>query len=555
MSQVNLMKRVKLRGAGRKRARGRKASPKVAAILLDKRNPYSTFLEYSPEELYAGMADYVQTLNPQVDIEKIRVMNLLMTKVPWSLVRPFFIRLNNSPGHNLVEMFDQYFEEIKDRVAQSTDYIKSRRATPLGPPPVHRPKPPPAARELIRLGEQQERKPVKQTYFGAEIPDKCVSEYQRAPWMLNKFSKRPIRGIVMRKSDWTTDQEPQPGWFKVKASWYPHICKNGREFVENNLGYLTDEGKIIVETKAMYKASRGKEADIDIGEEPATERSFKAAEAMLRGNDVPDEYVSSILEALPDYNNNEMAKSLADFLVYMSPLTKEPQIFIKRVKNGLYIPAKLLRLTKREKLPEIYKNPLANQDQMDNIIKSKKKRLVGDFIYRVGAELGPGIRVRGLPVKPEVFPHPEANSAKCPPAINNIYYREGGTMYCFDLEAVRNEVKNPISGKKFSRDFIREMKGMRTPAVAREAVAATSAKEEIPELREPIGNKRVAHAELAPGLFEKLKEEILLLDPIYCSQCNIEVMVPQFKSVKGSELVQFCTSACFEKFEFGAKRR
>lgn len=555
MSQVNLMQRIKVRGSGvRKRARGRKISPVAAAIILDKRNPYSTFLQYAPEELYAGMADYVLTLDSQADIEKIRVMNMLMTKFPWPLVRPFFIRVNDDPAHNLVRMFNQYINEteVKDQLAESTAYIKSRQATPLGPPPVYRQKPPP---EIVPvLPEGGLRREVRQPYFGAEIPDKCVSEYKRAPWMLNKFSKRPIRGIVMRKSEWTTDQEVEPGWFKVKTTWYPHVCKNGREFVRDQLGYLTDEGKIIVEKKPMFKASIKAAETVDIAKEPATERSFEVAEAMLRGNgNISDEYVKSILAALPDFNNKEMAASVVDFLVYMETLTKEPQIFIKRIKNNMYIPAGLLELSKYEKLPEIYKNPAANQTQMDSIIHSKKRRLIDNFMTTIGQDLTPGgTRVHAKPTRPEVFPHPQANPAKCPAVDNVIYYHEGDTMYCFDLTKVRNKAKNPISGKKFSRDFVREMKRLRIPEVAKQVKVKEA---EIPALQEPIGVKRVVQAELAPGLFEKLKDEILLLDPIYCSQCNIEIFAPQFKSVKGADLVQFCNLACFEKFEFTPKRK
>jgi hypothetical protein len=62
--------------------------------------------------------------------------------------------------------------------------------------------------------------------------------------------------------------------------------------------------------------------------------------------------------------------------------------------------------------------------------------------------------------------------------------------------------------------------------------------------------------ELAPGLFNALEEEIDTLyafEPIYCDQCDKEVVDPRFKSFKGGKKVEFCSTECFDKYKFKDK--
>ncbi len=621
---MNLMQRLKpARGRGARKPTTKKKAKKQQEY---KRNPYAIFTQYTPEEMYAGLAHYVQTLDPATNLEEIRIFNMLMTKIPWALVRLFFIPFLQNPDLNLFKAFDEFLKKHRDKLSESGHYLKTREATPLGHVPVYRQEIP--KRKQIQLlqggfpGKQEvptkacvapwsinmvSKKPIKailmrrskwttdeepvpgwfkvkstwyphvckhgrdfepsvayltsdgglivetramfhlagwskkniaeKSYFGgAEIPDVCVSEYKTASWM-KEFSPRPIKGIVIKQAAWATDEQVAPGWYKPKRTWFEYVCKNGRVFVTNSVGYITDLGEVIVETEEMYNASKLDNTTSIVALEKANDQSFAAAKSMLQANEIiPDKYITDILSHLPDDTNADMAKSLANFLVFTYPLIKTPQVFIERIRRGLYKPGTVLDLTKAEKLPEIYKNPTANRDQMDTIIRNKASRFVDDFMKRIQIDLG--ARVYAAPVKPEAFPRPAVQTASCPQTPNIIYYNEGGEMYCFDLEKVKNKTKNPVTGVKFTKAFKNEMKKLEI--VYTDILPdLTTTEEEVEEVED-----------LAPGLFERLREEILLLKPVYCSSCGKTVAVPEFKSVKGSEVVKFCDSKCFERFRF-----
>jgi hypothetical protein len=66
----------------------------------------------------------------------------------------------------------------------------------------------------------------------------------------------------------------------------------------------------------------------------------------------------------------------------------------------------------------------------------------------------------------------------------------------------------------------------------------------------PIIKERQPDEELAPGLFQILKEIIRNENDYRCSFCNLEISEPKYKSIKDKKIVQFCEQECFDKFKF-----
>ena len=64
----------------------------------------------------------------------------------------------------------------------------------------------------------------------------------------------------------------------------------------------------------------------------------------------------------------------------------------------------------------------------------------------------------------------------------------------------------------------------------------------------PVVRVRVAK-ELAPGLFQKLRERITQMTPVYCNQCDAEVFAPPYTTPRGAQRLKFCSKECFDRYD------
>lgn len=562
MNVMNLIKKKgpkKLRGPAGAAAKKRLNKPAVQKVVFNKNNPFKSFLSFSDNEMYEQILNYTQNLSPLSDRQLIKMFSILRNGIPWTLVKPFFEEYDNSDSNNIVSFFENYIKRsvIKSQIDEMRDIILSRQTTPMT---LTRRAAPRTLADIVVskpiLLPHDPTIPRKPMFGPGDIPSICEQEYRRAPWMY-KFIKEPIRGFALKDETpiYTTALILSPSgdaWYKASQQWYREACsREGREFKEGKVAYVTATGDIIVETKEMYETSkRDWKYILDIEFSPVNEQSFDAAKTLLKDNPILSHYssrdIDSILASISgnaEYmENHVMARKLSRILVFLSKLTKEPQIYHHRVRNHQYAPQDLLSLDRYTLLPEIYKNPDANSGEIEYLLKSRRRFIENQFYSRLQpVEIGK--RKRTSPTRPDVFKYLTTDAhSKCPPALQDIiYYEEDGVLYCFN----RNELvdTNPVTGKPLSRKFLNELARINPNSTEPNVDMNTQAGE--------IVRERQIDKELAPGLFQKLKEKIAFSDNIlHCSFCNNEVMDPKYKSIKGTQNVQFCEQECFDQFQF-----
>lgn len=559
MNVMNLIKKgpKKLRGPAAAAAKKRLAAPTARKKVVDKQNPFRNFINLPDNEMYEEINNFVQKLSPTNDRELIKTFNLLKNGIPWTLVKPFFVEFDENDSNNIIKFFETFTRqpEVRRRIENMKKLIIQRQAAPLRNGealPTNDEKPP---QKFIRPAKVNASKIQNRTLFGNEFPLKCEQEYRRAPWM-RTFTTEPIRGLALRGEmpDYTTEGAGEnpikttlPGdWYMANMKWYREICKTGRVFT-GDVAYLVASGDLILETKHMFDASKkGWEHIIDVEFSPITEHSFDVAKTILSDNPILSNYnskdIDAILASIADKTNKnyDMARRLSWVLAFLSQITKEPQIHHYRVRNHQYKPEDLVLLDRYALLPEIYKNPDADSDEVEYLIKSRRRFIENQFYARL-TPVEVGQRKKVSPLKPEVYKFLTTSAhSKCPPNVEDVmYYEEDGVLYCFNRSDLTNVKINPNTGKKFSSEFLRELSLINSPKIERRR-----------ERQREIIHEQRPDIELAPGLFQKLKDEIALITPIYCSHCNIEIFVPKYKSIKGSQKVQFCEKECFDRFQF-----
>jgi hypothetical protein len=374
-----------------------------------------------------------------------------------------------------------------------------------------------------------------------------------------KFINEPIRGFALKNESpqYTTNQlvytkEDRHPWYRANQNWYREVCEKGRVFNEGTVAYVTATGDVIVESREMYETSKKDwEHIIDIEFSPVNEQSFDVAKTLLKENPILSNYKSEDIDAIlasisgsVQNVNYDMAKKLSWILVFLSKLTKESQIYHYRVQNHQYKPEDLILLDRYTLLPEIYKNAKANSDEIEYLLKARRRFIENQFYSRL-QPIEIGKRKRTSPARPEIFRYLTTDAfSKCPQNLKDIiYYEEDGELYCFN----RRELKtiNPITGKKLSPEFLDELarikSGPNSSNVSEERIL-------------PIIRERQPEKELAPGLFQKLKEIIAFSNDndiiLQCSFCKTELTNPKYKSIKGNLMVQFCEQECFDQFQF-----
>ncbi len=556
----------KLRGPAGAAAKRRLNKPIASQKpFFNKRHPFKSFLSFSDNEMYEQIIAFISTLSPFSDRQLIKMFSILRNKIPWPLVKPFFEEFDNSDSNNIVSFFETYITrpDIEEQINEMKYIILTRQVDPLGPGR--------ASHDVVkiagpkRIADWALPADIKKPMFGpGDIPSKCEQEYRRAPWMY-KFINEPIRGFALRNTldshvtdqiISTNDERDDMGsnpWYKANQKWYRDVCKKGRLFSEGNVVYVTATGDVIVETREMYETSKKDwEHIINIEFSPVNEQSFDVAKTLLKENPVLSRYKSKEIDAIlasisgpsssPNMNNYDMAKKLSGILVFLSKLTKEPQIYHYRVQNHQYKPEDLILLDRYTLLPEVYKNPKARSDEMEYLIKSRRRFIENQFYSRL-QPINIGKRKKTSPVKPEIFKYLTTDaSSKCPPNLKDvIYYEEDGELYCFDRKKIKTI--NPVTKKKLSSEFLNELARINNTSNVND--------DDISILPEII-QERQPEQELAPGLFQKLKEIMSNgTDTILnCSFCNVELTDPKYKSIKGTTTVQFCEQECFDQFQF-----
>jgi hypothetical protein len=535
---LNLLKKLKPRAKPppkiKARERKKKAlEPKKADIVyadIFKINPYKVFATIPIEDLDDAIDKWMFKLNSMDNRLEINMFNIIKNRIPWTKVRPFFVQFAENAEPNILKFFHKYKSDIKVSIMRTKKLLEERKAISLGPyvekEEVYIPK---YKAKLPKLN------PPIQRRYETKFVSQCEKDYKKAPWVQ---STSPIIGVVLNinfpdAKRWTTPRIINNEWAIVKTDWYTNTCYHGRPFIPGFVGYLSNDGQVIEETKEIYDSIYSHEVEDD---DVVNDRSINAATILLNYA-FPDMNVNEIITKLPKTSNEELAKTVSWLVVFMSKLINQPQIYHNRIKKGRYVPGDIVTLTKYDMLPEVYENPnFTDREQVNDIITSKRKDIEADFNdLRKSNQIE---RAKFNPKKQKLYKYP---SVKLPPECKNIedpiYFKENDKMYCLDRKLIIDVDINPYTGAKIPDDIKRR---------ARQLKDLTRASSKLEE----------EQRELAPGLFNALEEEIDTLyafEPIYCDQCDKEVVDPRFKSFKGGKKVEFCSTECFDKYKFKDK--
>lgn len=512
----------KLRGKAAQRQKARVAAAAIARPkrVPDKRNPFRPFRDMDPSEMIeeidsfvarAGWTQARQVPDSNLDREMVRMFNILKTGIPFPLVKTFFVDFDESDSFNVVRYFDEFKQrfDVRVRIENMKEIISRRQATPLKiPQDVLRQggiAMEPAERQYMQAKNVDRRlreRAVSPTQrprimFGpGEILSQCEREYKRAPWMF-PFSDQVIRGFALKDADsqYTIPQEVKDGWYKVNMDWYRMACEGKRWFVPGKVAYVTVNNDLIVETEEMYRASR---QDWIREFTPLDVVGFEVAKRMIMDNDVLksalsgnalEDYAEAIIASFgPIETNYELARKTSYVLVFLFSLIDEPQVYHAMIRAQEYPAEVLINLDRYTLLPEVFRDPNVDKTPIENKIK-RKRRSIEKRYYELIQQSDPVVRRRMRPSRVEA--------------------------------PVRSIAQ--ISGDE---------------RVALPAVLPAA----------PVVRVRVAK-ELAPGLFQKLRERITQMTPVYCNQCDAEVFAPPFTTPRGAQRLKFCSKECFDRYD------
>ncbi len=566
---VNVLKLIKK--SRRPPAKVKHYAPKEKPL---SKRPLITQLATLPRsDLLKALDELASKINP-TDIELIRVVNIMRTGMPYSVLTEFFrYHIKTYPSARFSDLSTNFWKfysdyDVDKRITKMRAFITARTAKPVGFPPVARPverKPsksikPIDAASYVRTPRRTSARREK-TFFGHEtLLSECEKEYRRAPWMY-EFIKKPVRGMVLKRTDLLDEYATNSfvidsageRWYIANVKWYERACDKTRPFVPGSIAYITSDGKsIVVENHDMYTASK-ESVDMIIIEEfgVPTEHSFEAAKNLLAMNDYLIEGkvdLSTIVKSLPNATNHSMARALSKILVFLGQLIKHPQIHIERTRNGQYKADQFVNFDRYIALPEVYKNPSAKYvaENLEAILKRKRRTIENRFYDMINemANREPGRKIRPSKIVVAPLKYQIVELPICPINVNDlVYYEEDGVMYCFGREDLLSRFTNPVTSKPLTDRFRRELEYIGPP---RNEPAASKPSIEVAHRRVvPIEN-----IELAPGLFEKLRQLINVTRPLYCTRCNIEMFRPQYQTVDNRRKLAFCSQECINAYTF-----
>lgn len=149
-------------------------------------------------------------------------------------------------------------------------------------------------------------------------------------------------------------------------------------------------------------------------------------------------------------------------------------VFVKRLREQIYLPGTVPLLTDADKLPEIFLNSNVPEDTRKFVLEkleSKRVELTDDFFVNLHLNVSMTTRKQSRPVlwnKPvQQIELPNVKTVcknkkdvEHEKDENLLFYADSGDVYCFNVYDLydrfgRNEMSNPYTGQPFSADFVR----------------------------------------------------------------------------------------------------
>lgn len=255
---VDLTKGIKRKTPRRKRGRGtplgnlEKALTKKPKIISDwpVNDIYAAFVDLDPEDLHENLINYQLTLNPLIQKKEICALVYITQKLPWPLVKRFFEFMKTNDYQKISPALKKFIavKNVKLAIDRAEELIRKRKAEPVG----------------IYVSRHLSDPSSRPKSTRANGTKQCLSTYRHALWASAVVGKPiVVKEIVMRKKPGKTGVTNERwlgplirnGWHRVIDSWYETVCRFGRPWREETVGYLLEDGKILEEDKRLYDAS------------------------------------------------------------------------------------------------------------------------------------------------------------------------------------------------------------------------------------------------------------------------------------------------------------
>lgn len=412
-----------------------------------------------------------------------------------------------------------------------------------------------------------------------ERPDICINELLTPTWVKTSSGASPIRMVALNTPEtrkWIVPK-PIPGtrWHNLNRSWYVNVCKHGRQWIPGVFGYRMASGQIFHETQEMFNSyiNRNKRSYSEVSDDKLA--IFDTVSSMLTGVLDRDD-VDKLMNYLPLSPVEEFVDSAAKIYVFASKLINKPQIHLERLKRKQYSMKTLPKLDKNMMLPEVYKNPALNpatarmgvltwkdyDERIDKKIKTVKERMLqgSDAVYMKKKKIR--YDESSLPVG--------SNIERC--SNDPVYYMEDGKMYCFDRKSLKGMTQNPKTGKNFSKNFLASIAYIKDPISEPEEMEVDM-EDSTPPPEYDAKPRIQRQPNRASNLLKSIQKDIssaysfgepktnvfrhdednpmIAAGPnVYCAQCNKSFKDPKFKTTFKGNVINFCTTKCFEDFNF-----
>lgn len=420
----------------------------------------------------------------------------------------------------------------------------------------------------------------------AEISTLCVNDLLSPTWVKSALGVSPVRMVALDSPETRNWIVPTPiqgtHWYNLKRSWYINVCDNGREWIPGAYGYRMASGQIFPETREMYESYLDMfERKREIGSDDLPGDKIYETVGKILAEVLPQDDVDELIQHLPSNSVGDLVDSAAKIYVFASKLINKPQVHLERIKNG-QLPMRILPMLKKDMmLPEVFKNPALNPDtaergvltwndydeRIGTRINTVKDRMIKGTNDEVAMRRKASLREKVIPLKSQVD--------RC--SNDPVYYMEDNKMFCFDRRSLQGLTKNPKTGKNFNKNFLKFLSHIKNFSAEEpeemeiDEYPALEEEEEGREVPRRVAHKRKRTTVLAPGLLKSVKRDISSSsynfgggrrrsavkmmhssspETVYCAKCNKTFADPKFKTIFKGNIVNFCTTKCFEEFRF-----
>ena len=195
------------------------------------KNAYKLFAEMPVEYLYDNLIEYRLSLNYIANRNEIAALATITNRLPHPYVPKLIEYMNKKQIPSFAVALAEFMKQQKVIIAMkvSQQLLNKRKAVPAGY----------ARTEIV-----YEDKPCRNS---------CVSEYRNAGWVSVVLKKNvTVQAMVSRRK---LGSAVKPGWYRLPDKWYENVCRFGRTFRENYIGYILDDGTILEENMALFNAS------------------------------------------------------------------------------------------------------------------------------------------------------------------------------------------------------------------------------------------------------------------------------------------------------------